>query len=144
MTAVDRRRDLAALLREEPSAVLLLVQLAGVLLYPFMYESSVGRAALSLFSLVVLVLAVRTVRATPALTWVSVVLGAPIVVLTLAEIADPSNMSLVLSSSVCLAVFYSYTPVARLPYMCLDVFITPDELWTVAATFTVIAWRFTH
>jgi len=45
MTAVDRRRDLAALLREEPSAVLLLVQLAGVLLYPFMDESSVGRAA---------------------------------------------------------------------------------------------------
>ena len=144
MTAVDRRRDLAALLREEPSAVLLLVQLAGVLLYPFMDESSVGRAALSLFSLVVLVLAVRTVRATPALTWVSVVLGAPIVVLTLAEIADPSNMSLVLWSSVLLAVFYAYTTVALLRYMFLDVFITPDELWAVAATFTVIAWGFAH
>jgi ion channel len=144
MTAVGRRRDLATLLREEPSAVLLLVQLVGVLLYPFMDESSIGRAALSLFSLVVLVLAVRTVRATPALTWVSVVLGAPIVVLTLAEIADPSNMSLVLWSSVLLAVFYVYTAVALLRYMFLDAFITPDELWAVAATFTVIAWGFAH
>jgi hypothetical protein len=144
MTAVYRRRDLVALLREEPSAVLLLVQLAGVLLYPFMDDSPVGRAALSLFSLVVLVLAVRTVRATPALTWVSVVLGAPIVVLTLAEIADPSNQTLVLWSSVLLATFYGYTAFALLSYMFLDAFITPDELWAVAATFTVIAWGFAH
>jgi len=144
MTAEYRRRDLAALLRDEPSAVLLLVQLAGVLLYPFMDESPVGRAALSLFSLVVLVLAVRTVRATPALTWVSVVLGAPIVILTVLEISDPSNQTLVLWSSVLLAAFYGYTAFALLQYMFRDAFITPDELWAVAATFTVIAWGFAH
>jgi hypothetical protein len=144
MTAVYQRRDLATLLREEPSAVLLLVQLAGVLLYPFMDESPVGRAALSMFSLVVLVLAVRTVRSTPALTWVSVLLGAPIVVLTLLEIADPSNQTLVLGSSALLAIFYAYTAFALLSYMFLDAFITPDELWAVAATFTVIAWGFAH
>ena len=144
MTAVEQRRDLATLLRDEPSAVLLLVQLAGVLLYPFMDESPVGRAAISMFSLVVLVLAVRTVRSTPALTWVSVVLGAPIVVLTLLEIADPANQTLVLWSSVLLASFYAYTTFALLRYMFLDAFITPDELWAVAATFTVIAWGFAH
>jgi hypothetical protein len=144
MTAVEQRRDLATLLRDEPSAVLLLVQLAGVLLYPFMDESPVGRAAISMFSLVVLVLAVRTVRSTPALTWVSVVLGAPIVVLTLLEIADPANQTLVLWSSVLLASFYAYTAFALLRYMFLDAFITPDELWAVAATFTVIAWGFAH
>ncbi len=144
MTAVYQRRDIAALLREEPSAVLLLVQLVGVLLYPFMDESPVGRAALSMFSLVVLVLAVRTVRSTPALTWVSVVLGAPIVLLTLAEIADPSNQTLVLWSSVLLATFYAYTAFALLSYMFRDAFITADELWAVAATFTVIAWGFAH
>ena len=144
MTTVDQRRNLAAVVREEPSAVLLLVQLFGVLLYPFMDESPVGRAALSLFSLVVLVLAVRTVRSTPALTWVSVVLGAPIVLLTLLEIADPANSTLVLLSSVLFAVFYAYTAVALLQYMFRDRFITPDELWAVAATFTVIAWAFAH
>lgn len=116
MTAVGQRRTLVMLVREEPSAVLLLVQLLGVLLYPFMDESPVGRAALSLFSLVVLVLAVRTVRSTPALTWMSVMLGAPIVLLTLLEIADPANTTLVLLSSVLLAAFYAYTTVGLLSY----------------------------
>jgi hypothetical protein len=144
MTGVGQRRTLATVVREEPSAVLLLVQLLGVLLYPFMDDSPVGRAALSLFSLVVLVLAVRTVRSTPALTWVSVMLGAPIVVLTLLEIADPANTTLVLLSSVLLAAFYAYTTVGLLTYMFHDRFITVDELWAVAATFTVIAWAFAH
>jgi Ion channel len=144
MNQVSRRRTVATLLRDEPSAVLLLVQLLGVLLYPFMDESSVGRAALSLFSVVVLVVAVRTVRSTPALTWVSVVLGAPIVALTLLEITDPSNTTLVLWSSLLLAAFYAYTTVALISYMFQDRFITPDELWAVAATFTVIAWAFAH
>jgi Ion channel len=144
MTADYRRRSVGRLVREEPSAVLLLVQLLGVLIYPFMDESPVGRAALSLFSLLVLVLAVRTVRSTPVLTWVSLALGAPIVVLTLLEIADPSNTTLVFWSSVLLAAFYAYTTVALLRYMFLDRFITPDELWAVAATFTVIAWAFAH
>ena len=70
-----------------PSAVLLTVQLLGVLLYPFM-DGPAGRAALSLFGLVVLVFAVRAVQATPALTAVSLVLGLPILVLTLAEVVQ--------------------------------------------------------
>ena len=76
---------------QQPSAVLLAAQLIGVLLYPFMDESPVGRAALSLFSLLVLFLAVRAVRASPALLWVAVLLGLPIVVLTIVEIFDPLN-----------------------------------------------------
>src|SRR5919106_471403 len=63
MTADGERAAVAARLWRHPSAVLLVVQLLGVLLYPFMDTSPVGRAALSLFSLVVLVLAVRAVRA---------------------------------------------------------------------------------
>lgn len=143
MTPAHQRRDLRTLVRE-PSAVLLLVQLTGVLLYPFMDESPIGRAAISLFSLVVLVLAVRTVRSTPALTWVSILLGAPIVVLTLLEIADSANQTLVLWSSLLLAAFYAYTTVALISYMFRDRFITVDELWAVAATFTVLAWAFAH
>jgi hypothetical protein len=144
MTTPAQPRTLATVVQEEPSADLLLVQLLGVLLYPFMDESPVGRAAISIFSLVVLVLAVRTVRSTPALTWVSIVLGAPIVVLTLLEAADPTNSTIVLWSSVLFAAFYAYTAVALLQYMFRDRFITPDELWAVAATFTVIAWAFAH
>ena len=81
---------------QRPSAVLLAAQLIGVLLYPFMDESPVGRAALSLFSLLVLFLAVRAVRASPALLWVALLLGLPIVVLTILEIVDPLNSAVIL------------------------------------------------
>ena len=124
--------------------MLLAVQLFGVLLYPFMDDSPLGRAALSSFGLVVLFLAVRAVRATPALTWFAVLLGAPIIVLTIIEVADPLNNQALLLSSVLLAVFYFYTSLALLRYMFLDRFVTRDELWATGATFTVVAWAFAH
>jgi hypothetical protein len=128
----------------QPSAVLLAVQLIGVLLYPFMDESAVGRAALSVFGLIVLFLAVRAVHATPALTWVAVLLGVPIVALTILEVVDPLNAQIVFSSSVLHAVFYFYTTIALLRYMFADRFVTRDELWATGATFTVVAWAFAY
>jgi hypothetical protein len=144
VTAEHQLRPIGRVLRVEPSAVLLLVQLVGVLLYPFMDESPVGQAAVSLFGLLVLFLAVRTVRSTPALTRVAVLLGIPIVLLTILEIADPSNTTLVLWASVLFAAFYAYTSFALIRYMFIDRFVTPDELWAVGATFTVVAWGFAH
>jgi hypothetical protein len=127
-----------------PSAVLLAVQLVGVLLYPFMDVSAIGRAALSSFALVVLFLAVRTVQATQALVWVAVVLGLPIVVLTILEVIDPLNAHVILWSSILHAVFYFYTSLALIRYMFLDRFVTTDELWATGATFTVVAWAFAY
>jgi hypothetical protein len=129
---------------QQPSAMLLAVQLLGVLLYPFMDESPVGRAALSSFALVVLFLAVRAVRASSALVWVAVLLGVPIVVFTILEVTDPLNPQVVLWSSILHAVFYFYTSVALLRYMFLDRFVTTDELWATGATFTVVAWAFAY
>jgi hypothetical protein len=128
----------------QPSAVLLAVQLLGVLLYPFMDESPVGRAALSSFALLVLFLAVRAVRATPALLWVALLLGLPIIVLTILEVVDPLNSQVILWSSVGHAAFYFYTSFALLRYMFLDRFVTKDELWATGATFTVVAWAFAY
>ena len=129
---------------QQPSAVLLAAQLIGVLLYPFMDESPIGRAALSSFSLVVLFLAVRTVRASPALLWVALLLGLPIVVLTILEVVDPLNAQVILWSSVLHAAFYFYTSFALLRYMFVDRFVTTDELWATGATFTVVAWGFAY
>jgi hypothetical protein len=124
--------------------VLLSVQLIGVLLYPFMDDSALGRAALSSFGLVVLFLAVRAVQATSALTWIAVLLGLPIVVLTILEVIDPLNAQVTLWSAVLHAVFYFYTSLALLRYMFLDRFVTRDELWATGATFTVVAWAFAY
>lgn len=144
MAVAGQRDTLATRLWAHPSAVLLVVQLFGVLVYPFMDGSPVGRAALSLFSLVVLVLAVRAVRATSALTWVSVLLGAPIVLLTILEALDPSNDLVLFWSSALHAGFYAYTSLALIRYMLLDRFITVDEVWATGATFTVVAWAFAY
>lgn len=129
---------------QQPMAVLLAAQLSGVLIYPFMDDSALGRAAVSTFGLVVLFLAVRAVNETPALTWVVILLGIPIVVLTLLEIVDPLNQQVVLWSSILHAAFYLYTCIALLRYMFLDRFVTTDELWATGATFTVVAWAFAY
>jgi len=126
-----------------PSAVLLTVQLLGVLLYPFM-DGPAGRAALSLFGLVVLVFAVRAVQATPALTAVSLVLGVPILVLTLVEVAQELPPPLLLLHASLLAAFYLYTCYALIRYMFHDWIVTPDELFATGATFTVLAWAFAY
>ena len=131
-------------LQRHPSAALLAVQLLGVVVYPFMDGSAAGRAAFSLFSLVVLVLAVWALRTTPALTWVSVLLGVPVVVLTLLEGFNPSDEGIVLWSSVLHAAFYFYTTYGLLRYMFNDRRVTPDELFAVGATFTVVAWAFAY
>jgi hypothetical protein len=127
-----------------PSAVLLAVQLLGVLLYPFMAESVTGRSLLSLFGLVVLVLAVRAVRATPAWTWVAVLVGVPVFVLTILEAFLPENRTVLLWSSVMHAAFYFYTSYGLLRYMFKDRRVTADELFATGATFTVVAWAFAY
>ena len=133
----------ASRLWAHPSAVLLFTQLIGVLLFPF-FEGNAGRAALSLFGVIVLFLAVRTVRYTPALTWVSIGLGLPILILTALEIAEPDDPTYLLWSAVLLAIFYFYTSFALIRYMFLDRFVTVDELWATGATFTVVAWAFAY
>lgn len=129
--------------RDHPSAVLLAAQLLGVLVYPFM-DGPTGRAAVSLFGLVVLVLAVWTLRTTPALTWVSVLLGIPVVILTVVEALDPGNQTILLWSSVLHAAFYLYTTYGLIRYMFRDRFVTRDELFATGATFTVVAWAFAY
>ena len=84
--------------QRNPSAVLLYVQLGGLLLYPFLEGPSdkLGTLVLSLFGLVVLGLAVAAVRATPSLTWVAVLIGVPAVLLTFVDVftqnAQPWNL----------------------------------------------------
>jgi hypothetical protein len=127
-----------------PSAVLLAVQLLGVLIYPFLGDSAVGRSALSIFSLVVLVLAVRAVRATPAWTWALWLLGVPTFALTVLEAFQPENTGVVLASSLLHAGFYFYTSYGLIRYMFQDRRVTPDELFAVGATFTLVAWAFAY
>jgi hypothetical protein len=86
---------------------------------------------------------VAAVRLTPALTWVSLLLGLPVVVLTFVEVVVESD-TVVLASSVFHAAFYLYTAYALIKYMFADDHATTDELWATGATFTVVAWGFAY
>lgn len=136
--------DTLRTVRRTPSAILLAVQLAGIVLYPFLGDQTVGRVLLQLFGLGVLVLAVMAVRSTPALTWVSVTLGVPVVVLTVLELTLQDNQTVALWSAMLHAAFYGYTAYALIRYMFHDEHISRDELFATAATFTVVAWGWAY
>ena len=129
--------------RREPSAILLAVQLAGLLVYPFAEDNHVGRALISLLGVVILALVVLTVRRSPALTWVSVLFGIPASVLLLIQAITGSDDLLPYSSAL-EAVLYFYAAGAMIAYMLGDHEITRDELFAVGATFTLLAWAFAY
>ena len=129
--------------RREPSAILLFGQLAGVLLYPFMEGSEVGRALFSVFGIAILGLAVLAVRSTRGLTRVTLMLGAPATVLLVIQAVTRSD-ALQPYSSAFEAVLYLYAAGALILYMLADHIITRDEMWAVGATFTLVAWAFAY
>ena len=131
------------LARKEPSAVLLAAQLGGVLLYPFMEGSEVGRSLFSVFGIAVLGLVVLAVRGSPARTWMGVVLGLPATVLLLLQALGATD-DLYPYSSAFEAVLYFYAAGALIAYMLADHEITRDELFAVGATFTLGAWAFAY
>ena len=129
--------------RRYPSAILLLTQLAGLLLYPFMEGNDVGRALFSVFGIAILGLVLLAVRRTPALTWIAVTIGIPTTLLLLIQ-AMTQDDALTPYSSALEAVLYLYAAGALIVYMLADHEITRDELFAVGATFTLVAWAFAH
>jgi len=132
-----------SLARRQPSAILLAAQLLGVLVYPAMEGSDLGRALFSVFGIAILGLVLLAVRTTPALTWVGVLLGAPATVLLLIQAVTRDDALLPYSSAL-EAVLYFYAAGALIAYMLEDHVITRDELFAVGATFTLVAWAFAY
>jgi hypothetical protein len=132
-----------AVLRRDPSAVLLGTQLAALLLYPFMEGREAGRALISLFGILVLGLVLLAVRRTPWLTGVAIVLGIPATVLLVIQAVTRDDTLLPYSSAL-EAVLYLYAAGALITYMLADHEITRDELYAVGATFTLVAWAFAY
>lgn len=131
-------------IRQHPSGVLLAAQLIAVLAYPFTGDTAVGRGVLGVFGLFVLAVAVWAVRATPALTWIAITLGIPVMILTVLEALYPGNEALRLWSSILHALFYGYTAYGLVRYLFDDTFVTRDEVFAVGANFTVVAWGFAY
>jgi hypothetical protein len=129
--------------RREPSAVLLAAQLGGVLVYPFMESSDVGRSLFSVFGIAILGLVLLAVRSSPGLTWIGLLLGIPATVLLLAQAVSGDDTLLPYSSTL-EAILYFYAAGALIAYMLADHEVTRDELFAVGATFTLVAWAFAY
>lgn len=139
--------EAVALMRRTPSAVLLIAQVAGILLYAFIDDSgprSVGRLALTLFGMLVVVLALGVVRATPTNTWLGIIIGVPAVIVTVVDWATGGTSGWHLASDLLHVAFYAYTLVGLLRYLFHDDRVTPDEIWGIGATFTVAIWLWAY
>jgi hypothetical protein len=136
MSLISRAKD-------TPSALLLSVQLAGLLCYPFMEDTRPGRALFSAFGIVVLALAVLAVRRTPSFTWVSILLAVPALGLLLAQMVSSASWLTPWSAGF-EAALYFYAAVGLIRYMFADHVVTIDELFAVGATFTLVAWGFAY
>ena len=130
-------------LRRTPSAGLLLVQLLGILLYPWMETSPRGRAVFGAFGLLILGVALRVVRRSPWLTWLALMLAVMVVALSVAHAIAP-HPALPVAIAVVESVFYFYATGSLIAYMLQDWVATTDELFAAGATFTLLAWAFAY
>ena len=131
------------LMQRHPSAILLVVQLLGMLLYPFIEATPNGHLVFNTFGMVVLGFTTRMVRRTPGHAWVSASIALPVIVLLGVQMAFGRSELLPWSSAL-EAVFYFYAAGSLIAYMMEDRLATTDELFAAGATFTLLAWAFTH
>jgi hypothetical protein len=138
-----RSSGLTGKIISHPSGILLVVQLIGVLTYPFMENTTPGRVVFELFGALVLGLAIWSTRESPGPTWIVIVLG---VLASALSVADGVNHSTALQfgSAILHAVFYFWAAGNLMFYMLSDREVTTDELYAVGATFTLVAWAFAY
>jgi hypothetical protein len=143
MTTSGRTSSVIRNVVDHPSAVLLGVQLLGVLLYPFMERTAVGRGGFEIFGGVVLALAIWSVRKLPGPTWIAITLAVAASALSITD-AFTNSVGLQVASAVCHALFYFWAAGSLMAYMLADFTVTTDELFAVGATFTLVAWAFAY
>ena len=136
-------RTRAERLLRYPSAVLLAIQMAAVVIYPYVGVTETGRAALSIIGTVVLSFAIWTVRQARGRILPAVVLGVTALCLSIAEVFL-TRSEVTVASDVAHALFYFYVTYALVRYLFGDDWVTRDDLFAVGAAFTVLAWGFAY
>lgn len=141
-----RRKGVHRILGNYPSAVLLGIQLLGIILYPFLGDDAVSRSAFAIVQQCVLVAAVAAVRMTPALTRFSLLIGVPAVIFTILDVPNQLHDEtwVIVGLTSTHAAFYLYTSYALIRYMFQTSNIGADEIFATGACFTVVAWAFAY
>lgn len=126
-----------------PCAVLLFVQILGILLYALIDDTSAHHALFGVGGLLMLGAALYVVKRSPWLTGIGVALAVPVIVLSIWLAVDFNPRALLLMATI-EAVFYFYAAGSLIAYMLEDEFATMDELFAAGATFTLLAWAFAY
>ncbi|WEV79451.1 ion channel [Janibacter cremeus] len=134
----------AAVVRKQPSAILVAIQLLAIVLLPWVESESWGRAAIAGISLIAVTFGIWTVRSTPALTWLALLIGFPAFLLEVWSVMDVENVPVTFSAHLLLSVFYFYIAYGLIAYVFADTWVTKDEFFAVAAAFTVLLFAFAY
>ena len=129
------------LLQRHPSAILLTVQLLGVVLYPVVDNTDTGRALFGAFGILVLALALWVVNRSPSINWIAWCLAVPAVGLSLLSLWA-EYPGLLVYAHLLEGALYFYAAAGLTRYMLEDHRVTSDELFAAGATFTLLAWAF--
>ncbi len=126
-----------------PSAILLLVQLIGLLLYPFIEHTRPARALFGAFGVLVLGLAISMVRRTRGRAWISACIALPAVLFNVLDLTmDMPELRPWWAALE--AMFYFYAAGCLISYMLADRRATTDELFAAGATFTLLGSHSDH
>ena len=136
-------RPWSFLARQHPSALLLFAQLASLLVYPSMDDTSGGRLLFGAVALVVVPLAVWVVNRSRSVRWVAWSLAIPAIALTAAGVLLDMPGLLPISATL-EAALYFYAAGSLIAYMLHDHEVSADELFAAGATFTLLAWGFAY
>lgn len=134
----------AAVVRKQPSAVLVALQLFAIALLPWVESEPWGRAVITGLSLVAVTFGIWVVRSTPALTWLALLIGFPAFVLEVWSVLDLDNVPVTFLAHLLLAIFYLYVAYGLVAYMFADTWVTKDEMFAVASAFTVLLFAFAY
>lgn len=131
-----------AIAARHPSALLLAVQLASLLVYPLV-DGRDTRVLFSAFTLVAVPLAVWVVFRSHAANGFAWALAVPAMLLAVAAIVL-GLPALAAASAALESLLYFYAAGALIVYMLEDHTVTVDELFAAAAAFTLLAWGFAY
>ncbi|HCE60318.1 MAG TPA: two pore domain potassium channel family protein, partial [Janibacter terrae] len=134
----------AAVVRKQPSAVLVAIQLFAIILLPWVESEPWGRVVITSLSLFAVTFGIWVVRSTPALTWLALLIGFPAFVLEVWSVLEPADHVVGFTAHLLLAVFYFYVAYGLVAYMFADTWVTKDELFAVGAAFTVLLFGFAY
>ena len=124
-----------------PNAWLLGALIALVIVYPFLDEKPAGRAAIAVFDLFILVLALRASRATGYETQIGYFLLIPAMALHAAAALGGQSW-LYGFSLVAQALVHGFVVFSLMRYMLRDEFMTLDELFAAAGLYVLMAFVF--